>query len=126
MHRGVSFHCTIPAPWGDGFVLPESIEGANRIATALAAHVDRVDPVSQHESYGWGFQSQLGDCTFYNVVNPITPDEWWLTASLDGAFWRKITLKKPTRDFDRYCERVTQALSSIREISRVQWEAGYR
>ena len=58
--------------------------------------------------------------TFDNVVNPVGEDEWWLTVSMWGYFWRKITFRRPRRDFERYCAVLTEALGRVPEVSHVE------
>ncbi len=121
MYRKVRFWCSIPAPWGDGYVLPESRTGTARIAEALASNVQSVSPVEQHKYYGWGFWSTIAGATFHNVVNPIAEDEWWMTVSMKGYLWRKLTFRRPRRTFERYCAVLREALGCVHEISHVEW-----
>jgi hypothetical protein len=61
------------------------------------------------------------DATFDNAVNPVAEDEWWLTVSMRGYFWRKLTFRRPRRVFERYCDVLTEALSRVPEVSEVEW-----
>ena len=121
MYRSVRFRSTIPAPWGDGFVLPESRVGTDRIAEALAGRVSTVSSVEQHESYGWGFWTRFDGCTFDNVVNPL-PEECYLTVSMNSYLLRWITFRKPRRTFDCYCDALEEALRTMPEVSDITRE----
>ena len=80
-----------------------------------------VSSVEQHKSYGWGFFTTFEDCSFENVVNPIQPDEWWLTVSMSGYLIRKLTLRNPRRTFDRYCDVIAGVLGQVPEFSNPKW-----
>lgn len=120
MYRKVRFRSTIPAPWGDGDVLPESSKGTERVAQALAPRVSHVSAVEQHNFYGWGFWSKFEGCTFDNVINPVD-DDCFMTISMPAYLVRQLTFRRPRRTFDSYCQALDEALRTITEVSAIEW-----
>jgi hypothetical protein len=122
MYRCIAYTSTFPAPWGDGFVLPEARTGTDAIAEALRRRGHVVSAVEAHKSYGFAFDVQFEGCLFRNVVNPIQ-EECYLTSSMSGYLLKKLTFRGPRKTFDRYCGEISAAFATLPEISGAKWGA---
>ena len=92
-----------------------------RIAASLTFETVRSAAVEQHEYYGWGFTSELGRDSFYNVLNAVDPDVFF-TVKMEWYLAKKTLFRSPEIALKRYCQILRDAVSSLDGVSEVKWE----